>query len=77
MNHLEQIFDKCAKDVMVKWDLNNFKHTHPSLFRVIMESLQQVKDMPSNNTNDHICKGCGATKIEIQGGNFVCPYCED
>lgn len=43
MTH-EQIFDKIAKSGMSQWELKGFKRTYPSLFKVIMLSMQAAKE---------------------------------
>lgn len=35
----EKRFDEIAKDMMVEWDLNSFKKTHPTLWEVIKKSI--------------------------------------
>lgn len=36
----EDILNKNGKKYMINWDLNKFKSTHPTLFRVIIESMK-------------------------------------
>lgn len=39
MNRFEEELDKAAKNHMKRWSLSNFKHSHPRLFRTIMEAM--------------------------------------
>jgi hypothetical protein len=38
----EQILDKNAKRRMVEWDLERFKRDFPTLFLVIVDSIEQA-----------------------------------
>ena len=36
----ENIFNEIAKKEMINWNLNDFKKSHPRLFKVIIESMK-------------------------------------
>ena len=38
----EQILHNTAKKRMINWDLNDFKKTHPALYKTIIESINQA-----------------------------------
>ena len=42
MVEIDRILDKNAKGTMTNWDLDNFKKSHPALFKVIVASLKDV-----------------------------------
>tara|TARA_R110000772_G_scaffold17946_3_gene50045 strand:+ start:178624 stop:178755 length:132 start_codon:yes stop_codon:yes gene_type:complete len=37
---MEKVFDRIAKENMVEWDLEDFKKTHPTLFKTIIQSMR-------------------------------------
>lgn len=42
---MEQLLDKIARKNMIRWDLNSFKKTHPHLFKVIIEAMNEASKM--------------------------------
>jgi hypothetical protein len=45
MKDVEEIFDKIASKMMVNWDFDEFKKSHPSLYKAIIISLLHVKSL--------------------------------
>lgn len=39
---MEEHFDQHAKEVMVDWDLEKFRESHPTLLRAIVNSLKAL-----------------------------------
>lgn len=37
----EQIFDDCAREGMIEYELKGFKRTYPRLFKVIMKAMDK------------------------------------
>lgn len=42
MQNFEKILDKHAKNHMIKWDLNEFRKTHPRLLKTILGAMEEV-----------------------------------
>lgn len=40
---MEQIFDKIAKKNMLDWNLKDFKESHPTLYKTIIEAMNSIK----------------------------------
>lgn len=42
---LENILDKHAKENMISWNLESFKKDYPTLFKTILNSMEEVKEI--------------------------------
>ena len=40
---LEALFNETAKEQMIGWDLEQFKRTHSTLFKVVIESMDKAQ----------------------------------
>jgi hypothetical protein len=77
MTKAEYILQKNANKTMHKWELNNFKITHPTLYKTIIDSINEainythccrqlfkLRDNCVNGVDDEVCKNSG-----------ICKYC--
>jgi len=42
-NKLEKVLDKNAKNILINWDIKKFKKSHPSLFKAIINSMEEIQ----------------------------------
>ena len=67
----EQILQKTAKKRMIHWDVNDFKKTHPALYKTIIESINKALSIGSVSKSFY-CKTGRCDKIK----NKQCDECE-
>jgi len=47
MSKPEEIFNNNANKIMIEWDIDDFKWSHPMLFNVIIKSIVDYKNEPT------------------------------
>lgn len=72
MSEAEKILDKHASANMARWNLGEFKRTHNSLYKSIIESIEEA--LNSSNNQKSTCSNCGKNPADEQ---HICPYRQD
>lgn len=49
--NVEEVFDRNAKKVMIQWDVAEFKRTHPTLFKAIINSMNECLAGDTDKSN--------------------------
>ena len=61
----EKILNTSAKENMKEWSLEMFKKSHPSLFKTIIRSMQEVDKKASNRVSPQMSEAIDRLKHEI------------
>lgn len=48
---LEEIFNKSMQKNMIRFNLTEFKRTHFSMYKGIIEAMEQVEEITKNESN--------------------------
>jgi len=65
MNY-EKIFDESAKRNMLRWDIEQFKVSHPHLFKSIIEAMADCRDAKEDNVFGIVSWNAEDIKQEIE-----------